>query len=208
MPSGFHTSFPRSSMSGGRSAALFQTRVLPVCKRCLQLPTTALPTNCRLHANGRGKSLRTLVKKNENVLPWPQTTLHVRQRGLQGEQRHQRIPLFAAFCLVDLMLHIARGSDVGHSNEWQETSEDWDTVQLFHHGAAEHMVARANAAACASASIINLTTCLTQSVPTLIDNANWNGEQTDSTVFPNCLAKVFAINLRKLVPVAEPSSSP
>ena len=38
VPSRFHTSFPRSSMSGGRSAALFQTRVLPVCKR---IPATA-----------------------------------------------------------------------------------------------------------------------------------------------------------------------
>ena len=65
-----------------------------------------------------------------------------------------------------------------------------------------------NAVACASASVINLTACPTQSVPALVDNANWNWEQTDSTVFPNCLAKVFAINLRKLVPVAIPRVPP
>ena len=37
--------------------------------------------------------------------------------------------------------------------------------------------------ACASASVINLTACPPQSGPALVDNANWNGEQTDSTVF-------------------------
>ena len=124
MPSGFR---------GERSAALFHTRVLPVCRR---IPATAHNCNCRLHANGREKLLCTHRPEGENVLPWPQTTLHVRVDCKAEQKWHQRIPLFAVFCLVDLMLHtipilphVARGSGVGRSNEWQETSEAWDTVQ-------------------------------------------------------------------------------
>ena len=182
MPSGFHTSFPRSSMSG---EGAFGSSVPYTCLAGVQTNACNCPqllwqqiVDCTRTA-GRSYCVH-IVQKGEDALPWPQTNLTVRQRIVDckaEQQRHQRIPLFAVFCLVDLMLHtitilphVARGSDVGRSNEWQETSEAWDTM--------------------------------------LVDSANWNGEQTDSTVFPNCLAKVFAINLRKLVPVAIPRAPP
>ena len=44
----------------------------------------------------------------------------------------------------------------------------------------------------------------TRSVPALVDNANWNGEQTDSTVLANCRAGHLATSLLKAMPVAIP----
>ena len=79
-----------------------------------------------------------IVQKGENVLSWPQTTLSwiARQNrsGIKGS------PCSPPSTWWNTQ---TRGSDVGRSNEWQETSEAWDTVQLFHHGAAEHVVVRA-----------------------------------------------------------------
>ena len=37
----------------------------------------------------------------------------------------------------------------------------------------------------------------TQSVPALVDTANWNGEQIDSTVLANCRARYLATSVRK-----------
>ena len=108
-----------------------------------------------------------------------------------------RIHSLYTFCQVDLMLHtipilphVARGSDVGRSNEWQDTSEAWDTVTWSH----APIPSMDNAVACASASVINLRTCPTQSVPALVDNANWNGEQTQlsfQTVWPKSSRSIF-----------------
>ena len=48
----------------------------------------------------------------------------------------------------------------------------------------------------------------TQSVPALVDKANWNGEHTVSTVLPNCRAKHLATSLLKAIPVAIPLTPP
>ena len=114
---------------------------------------------------------------------------------------------------IPILPHVARVSDVGRSNVWQETLRpgtlcNFSIMALRSTRSYAPIPSMDNTVACASASVINRTACPTQSVPALVDNANWNGEQTDSTVFPNCLAKVFAINLRKLVPVATPRAPP
>ena len=145
------------------------------------------------------------------MLPWPQT--HIRQRIVDCKVRHQRIPCSLSVWWIRCSTptpssHIVRGSDVGCSNEWQETSEAWDSTIMALRSTWSYGPIPSLDSAVLSASVINLTACPTQSLPALVDNANWKGEQTDSTVFPNCLAKVFAINLQKLVLVGIPRAPP
>ena len=77
----------------------------------------------------------------------------------------------------------------------------WFGEQLGQHGATEHVVVRSDAihgqhGGSRLASVKARITCPTQSVPALVEKANWNGAHARSTSLMNCLATLFATNLR------------
>ena len=65
-----------------------------------------------------------------------------------------------------------------------------------------------NTVAALFASISERIAWPTQSVPALVDKANWYGAHVASTALPNCRAIVLATNLLKVVPVAIPRTPP
>ena len=57
-------------------------------------------------------------------------------------------------------------------------------------------------------SIAARSKCPTQSVPALVDSANWNGAHSASNTFMNCFANVLATRRRRVQPVAIPLTPP
>ena len=75
----------------------------------------------------------------------------------------------------------------------------WFGEQLGQHGPTEHWSnaptpSTDNTVAVGLASVKARITCTTQSVPALVERANWNGAHARSTSLLNCLARLFATN--------------
>ena len=91
-------------------------------------------------------------------------------------------------------------------DEREETMQSWfgDSMASRNTWSYAPMPSTDNTVAVGLASVNARITCTTQSVPALVERANWKGAHARSTSLLNCLESVFATNLRNDVPVAIP----